>query len=39
VTSLADLGHIVSFPEVDMAMRQEFEALFGATQTAALVEP
>jgi lipoyl(octanoyl) transferase len=36
VTSLVDLGHIVSFPEVDMAMRQEFEVLFGATQTAAL---
>jgi lipoyl(octanoyl) transferase len=36
VTSLADLGHIVSLPEVDMAMRQEFEALFGATRTEAL---
>jgi lipoyl(octanoyl) transferase len=36
VTSLADLGHIVGFPEVDMALRQEFEELFGATQTAAL---
>ena len=35
VTSLADLGHIVSMPEVDMAMRREFEALFGATATQA----
>ena len=25
VTSLADLGHIVSMPEVDMALRREFE--------------
>jgi lipoyl(octanoyl) transferase len=31
VTSLADLGHIVSLPEVDAVMRREFEALFGAT--------
>ena len=38
VTSLADLGHIVSFPDVDIAMRQEFEALFGATQTAVPAE-
>jgi lipoyl(octanoyl) transferase len=30
VTSLADLGIPVSMPEVDMVMRREFEALFGA---------
>ena len=30
VTSLADLGIPVSMPEVDMVLRQEFEALFGA---------
>jgi lipoyl(octanoyl) transferase len=29
VTSLADLGHLVSMPEVDMILRREFEALFG----------
>jgi len=32
VTSLADLGHIVSMPEVNAVMRREFEALFGATE-------
>jgi lipoyl(octanoyl) transferase len=32
VTSLADLGHVVGMPEVDMALRREFEGLFGATQ-------
>ena len=31
VTSLADLGLPVSMSEVDMAMRKEFEELFGAT--------
>lgn len=31
VTSLADLGHIVSMAEVDMAMRRAFEELFGPT--------
>ncbi len=31
VTSLADLGIPVSMPEVDMVLRQEFEALFGPT--------
>jgi lipoyl(octanoyl) transferase len=31
VTSLADLGIPVSMAEVDMALRREFEALFGAT--------
>jgi len=30
-TSLADLGHLVSMPEVDMIMRREFAPLFGAT--------
>jgi lipoyl(octanoyl) transferase len=31
VTSLADLGLPVSMPEVDAALRREFEALFGPT--------
>ena len=31
VTSLADLGVIVSMAEVDAVMRREFEALFGGT--------
>ena len=31
VTSLANLGIPVSMPEVDMVLRREFEALFGAT--------
>ncbi|HEY4981823.1 MAG TPA: lipoyl(octanoyl) transferase LipB [Pseudolabrys sp.] len=31
VTSLADLGHLVSMPEVDLVLRQDFEVLFGAT--------
>jgi lipoyl(octanoyl) transferase len=31
VTSLVDLGHLVSMPEVDMVLRSEFEALFGPT--------
>ena len=31
VTSFADLGHIVSMAEVDMAMRRAFEQLFGPT--------
>jgi lipoyl(octanoyl) transferase len=32
VTSLIDLGHIVTMPEVDMVLRREFEGLFGATE-------
>lgn len=31
VTSLADLGIVVSMPEVDAILRREFEAVFGAT--------
>ncbi|MFN3657742.1 MAG: lipoyl(octanoyl) transferase LipB [Pseudolabrys sp.] len=31
VTSLADLGHLVSMAEVDMALRRAFEELFGPT--------
>jgi lipoyl(octanoyl) transferase len=31
VTSLADLGHVVSMAEVDVAMRAAFEAMFGPT--------
>jgi lipoyl(octanoyl) transferase len=34
VTSLVDLGQLVSLPEADMMLRQEFEHLFGGTQTA-----
>lgn len=34
VTSLADLGHLVSMPEVDSALRQAFETLFGTTVAA-----
>jgi lipoyl(octanoyl) transferase len=37
VTSLADLGVIVSMPEVDMALRKTFEPLFGATSDAQAV--
>jgi len=37
VTSLVDLGHTVTMPEVDMVLRREFEALFGATQDAAAI--
>ncbi len=33
VTSLADLGHLVSMEEVDAVLRREFEALFGKTST------
>jgi lipoyl(octanoyl) transferase len=31
VTSLTDLGHPVTLPEVDMVLRQTFEGLFGQT--------
>lgn len=34
VTSLADLGHLVSMPEVDAVLRREFETLFGKTALA-----
>jgi lipoyl(octanoyl) transferase len=34
VTSLVDLGHIVSVAEVDMALRSAFEATFGQTVDA-----
>ena len=34
VTSLADLGIPVTLPEVDMALRREFEPLFGPTDHA-----
>ena len=33
VTSLADLGVVVSMAEVDAVMRREFEKLFGKTET------
>jgi lipoyl(octanoyl) transferase len=32
VTSLVDLGHVVTLPEVDTVLRGEFERLFGATR-------
>jgi lipoyl(octanoyl) transferase len=35
VTSLVDLGLLVSMPEVDMALRQEFGPLFGAAEPRA----
>jgi lipoyl(octanoyl) transferase len=40
VTSLADLGLPVTMPEVDMVLRREFEALFGAIadQVVASIE-
>jgi lipoyl(octanoyl) transferase len=39
VTSLADLGHIVSMPEVDMALEATFTRLFGdVARVAALPE-
>jgi lipoyl(octanoyl) transferase len=38
VTSLADLGIVVSMPEVDMVLRREFEALFGLTADAQAAE-
>ena len=31
VTSLTDLGHLVSMPEVDSVLREKFEARFGPT--------
>ena len=37
VTSLVDLGHTVTMPEVDSALRREFEGLFGATQNTAAI--
>ena len=38
VTSLTDLGHLVTLPEVDMVLRREFEGLFGET-VAEQAEP
>jgi lipoyl(octanoyl) transferase len=35
VTSLVDLGIPVTLPEVDMVLRREFDALFGATAAPA----
>jgi len=35
VTSLVDLGLLVSLPEVDMTLRREFEPLFGGDREAA----
>lgn len=35
VTSLVDLGQIVSMPEVDMQLRAAFEPIFGATRLVA----
>ena len=36
VTSLEDLGHLVSMPEVDSVLRQQFERRFGLTTNAAM---
>lgn len=36
VTSLADLGHIVTMAEVDMVLRREFTGLFGPTRPHAV---
>jgi lipoyl(octanoyl) transferase len=38
VTSLADLGHLVSMPEVDTIMRREFAPLFGATDDLGVAQ-
>jgi lipoyl(octanoyl) transferase len=38
VTSLADLGHMVSMAEVDMMLRREFAALFGPVQAVGSTE-
>ncbi|MFN7103744.1 MAG: lipoyl protein ligase domain-containing protein, partial [Pseudorhizobium sp.] len=35
VTSLVDLGLPVTMPEVDSILRQEFEVIFGATNSVA----
>jgi hypothetical protein len=35
---LADLGIPISMPELDIALRREFEGLFGATIRVAIVE-
>jgi lipoyl(octanoyl) transferase len=35
VTSLADLGLMISMSEADMILRREFEAIFGATTSSA----
>jgi lipoyl(octanoyl) transferase len=35
VTSLADLGHTTTMPEFDMALREAFEGLFGATVSSS----
>lgn len=35
VTSLVDLGHPVTLPEVDAVLRQEFERIFGKTVEAS----
>ncbi|MBN9011864.1 MAG: lipoate-protein ligase B, partial [Rhizobiales bacterium] len=39
VTSLVDLGHLATMEDVDIALRQAFEELFGpaATRTTDLV--
>ena len=35
VTSLVDLGHLVTMADVDIALRQAFEDVFGAAGSAA----
>ncbi|TCT12770.1 lipoyl(octanoyl) transferase [Tepidamorphus gemmatus] len=36
VTSLADLGHVVTMPEVDMALKDTFAELFGPLRPSAV---
>lgn len=35
VTTLTDLGHLITMPEADMALRQAFEEIFGPTANPA----
>ncbi|MEL6387146.1 MAG: lipoyl(octanoyl) transferase LipB [Pseudomonadota bacterium] len=39
VTSLLDLGHVASLPDVDLAMRAAFETVFGVSTTQAPPPP
>jgi lipoyl(octanoyl) transferase len=38
VTSLVDLGHPVTMADADIALRQAFEEVFGATTSARMPE-
>jgi lipoyl(octanoyl) transferase len=39
VTSLEDLGQIVSLPEIDMVLRARFEEIFGPTRPISALQP